>query len=46
MHTARTSIENNERMETVSKDRMLDTVSADNWEPWSANKCSEKYVLV
>ena len=33
-------------METAHKGRMLAAVYTDKLEPWSANKCSEKYVLV
>ena len=33
-------------MDTSHKDYMLVAVMIDKWEPWSANKCSEKYVSV
>ena len=40
------SIENNKRMKTVRKGCMLAAILTVKWEPWSANKCSEKDVLV
>ena len=42
MHTVRKSLKDDERMETAQECRILTTVLTLNWEPWSANKCSEK----
>ena len=42
MYTVRTSIEDNEIMETAQKYRMLAAASTDKWEPRQAKKCSEK----
>ena len=33
-------------IETALKDCMMAEVSTEKWEPWSANKCSEKDVPV
>ena len=40
------SIKDDKIMNTVCKGCMLTAVSTEKWEPWSANKCSNKYVLV
>ena len=46
MHAFRTSIKDNEITKTACKGRMLVAVLELKWKPWSANKCSEKYVSV
>ena len=46
MHVVRTSIKDNERMETARKCCMLVSVLTLKLEPWSDNKCSEKDAAV